>query len=86
MPVNRSPPQPRSQSHDEASLNSAGLSSGQSRGMVAAAINLLPVDIGTSVSPTVVRPNIGNGSSICMGGPGNSACNLEVKDAEQGVQ
>ena len=86
MGLNRTPPQPRSHSHDESHSNSAEAASGQGRGMIAAAINMLPVDVGTSVSPTVFRPSLGNGSNICCGGPGNTACDLEVKDGQQGVQ
>ena len=86
MPLNRTPP--RSQPQRESSCNTAAAPAhaGQNPSTVAARINLLPIDIGTSISPTLLRRNIEDGTCICSGGPGNRACNLEVKDSEQGVQ
>lgn len=57
-------------------------------GKVASAISVLPLDIGTVVSPTLVRTSSSesSSSSVCKGGPGNLICGLEVKDGQQGVQ
>ena len=83
MPVNHSPPSSHSHgpipNHHDSPTN-------QSQGAVAATISLLPIDVGTSISPTVIASNVGCGSCICSGGPGNPACNLEVKESQQGVQ
>ena len=54
-------------------------------GAVASAIQALPIDAGTLVSPTISRPP-GNSGSACKGGPGNPSCNLEVKEHQEGVQ
>ena len=83
MPVKHSPPGP--QSHN-ATANHPDPPTNQSQGAVAATISVLPIDVGTSVSPTVIASNVGCGSCICSGGPGNPACNLEVKATHQGVQ
>ena len=88
-PLNRTPPQSRSQSRSQSRDRTATPSDtsapGHGPGRIATAINLLPVDVGTSISPTVFRPNPASGSTICTGGPGNTACDLEVKDDQQGV-
>ena len=55
-----------------------------SQGAVAAAIQSLPIDVGTVVSPTVTGTSKNTGA-VCKGGPGNLACNLEVTGKE-GVQ
>ena len=54
-------------------------------GAVAAAIQALPIEVGTLVSPTITIPS-GNSGSTCKGGPGNPTCNLEVKNNQLGVQ
>ena len=54
--------------------------------MIAAPVNPLPVGVGTNAPCTVVGPRPGSGLSVCLGGPGNDACQQEVKDDEQGVQ
>ena len=58
----------------------------QAQGVVVSAINALPLDVGTVVSPTLARPSSGQGSSTCSGGPGNPTCGLEVKEDQSGVQ
>ena len=84
--IHRAPPQLRLRSRDETHSKPSESSSGQGQGMIAAAISMLPVDVGTSVSPTIFRQSPQSGTNICSGGPGNTTCDLEVKDGQQGVQ
>ena len=54
-------------------------------GIVAASLQALPIDVGTRLSPTILRPpQVTN--TTCIGGPGNPVCNLEVKLNQQGVE
>ena len=70
--------QPPATSHDKSVT-------AEPHGAVASAIQALPIEAGTVVSPTILRPP-GNSGSICKGGPGNPSCNLEVKANQEGVQ
>ena len=55
-------------------------------GTVAAAIQSLPLDVGTAISPTLPGLPSNTGSLVCKGGPGNPKCGLEVKNNQQGIQ
>ena len=67
------------------SVSSDAPQSAEPPGAVAAAIQALPIEVGTLVSPTISRPTE-ELNSMCKGGPGNETCHLEVKGNQQGVQ
>ena len=57
-----------------------------SQGAIASAIGALPLDVGTVVSPTLMRCSLGQVSTVCTGGPGNATCGLKVKKDHQGIE
>ena len=62
-----------------------GSSSRHTSNSVVSAIQALPLDVGTAVSPTLSTQLEADGSR-CRGGPGNRKCGLEVKNNQQGIQ
>ena len=54
--------------------------------MVASAIQALPLDVGTAISPTLSKHSAQRANILCSGGPGNLTCGLEVKNNQQGMQ
>ena len=80
MPITRSPPVVPVRGPD-APVN-------LSSGLVASAISALPLDVGTAVSPTLVRPPPEDklDNTVCPGGPGNATCGLKVRDGQSGTQ
>ena len=84
MPVTRSPPGTLVIGPLDNPGNDAQNISSQ--GAIAAAIGALPLDVGTVVSPTLMRCSPGQNSTVCLGGPGNDTCGLEVKKDHQGIE
>ena len=81
MPISRTPP---GSTRGEPLSIQVSSYEGSSKGIVTTAINALPLDVGIVISPTL--PKSGQGSSTCLGGPGNPVCGLEVRGDQQGVQ
>ena len=62
-----------------------GLSPRHTPNSVVSAIQALPLDVGTAISPTLSAQLAASGSR-CRGGPGNAKCGLVVKDEQNGIQ